>query len=397
MTPVLLALVQLTWLGTHWLPTTRRPPPIRMSADNSAAELTKLKSTLLGLVEDGFSADVLAPLEAKIAALESKVATVDALPPLTDDQRRIWDLSDKIDDVLNEGVNSDAQSQEEADAYAKQRLTVLRNERKFLLRNMLRSNKEDYSFMTVILSQRSSTIPEADFPSVLGIAMTSPNAIERGLAAADEAAQAAETAAWAREREALAAADEAAAVEAQNELAAAAAANVDLVFARSFLVSEEERFGLPHRQVGKEMWNEAQDSARIRNFGDFLTSLKQGGGLNAALPSVQRIDPVVKAWVKEAAGDDEVERFSLWAGQTVEERFAEAWSDRKAFLTAWKDNVPMPVEYDAPAIDENLSPVGRIRQRGAASDSMSRMPDVDGGDDKVAKINKWFNDFLDGK
>ena len=57
----------------------------------------------------------------------------------------------------------------------------------------------------------------------------------------------------------------------------------------------------------------------------------------------------------------------------------------------------MPVEYDAPAIDENLSAVGKIRQRGTASDSMSRMPDVDGGDDKVAKINKWFNDFLDGK
>ena len=52
-----------------------------MSASKAEAELAKAQATLQGLVADGYGADVLGPLETKIAKLRSRVAGELLLPP----------------------------------------------------------------------------------------------------------------------------------------------------------------------------------------------------------------------------------------------------------------------------------------------------------------------------
>ena len=267
--------------------TLRQSLSVRMAEDSDNAELAKLQSTLEGLSADGFPPEALAPLRSQITSLEEKIALAklretleglsqDGLPPealaplreqiasleekvansadsldLSSEQQKIWDFCDKID------AAAAALAKDAADDFAKQRLSTLKAERRFLLNALLRSDAAAYTQLLSALSTRSDSEPiaDADFPSISGMAMSSAAAVEEGLASEAAATAAAETRA-----EAVKAAGEAAAAaaELENEAAAGAAAIVDVQFARCFLTSEERRCGLPHRYVGADMWSERQ-------------------------------------------------------------------------------------------------------------------------------------------
>ena len=98
------------------------------------AELDKLRATLEGLAADGFPAEALAPLETQIAALEKRVAKEDALPPLSEQQRRIWELCDKVEDEELRSTDEDAPK----------RAAILRSERTYLLDGLVRADLAEY-------------------------------------------------------------------------------------------------------------------------------------------------------------------------------------------------------------------------------------------------------------
>lgn len=186
-----------------------------------------------------------------------------------------------------------------------------------------------------------------------------------------------------------------------------------------------------------------QDAARNSNFRDFCIALQEAKGLRAALRTVSGADPVVEAWTAEAKGtgaldEDAGAQGGGWmdrlaaandkkasttrsfkvdklaammrepppealAGATVADRFDEAWSDRKGFVGRWARWLPREIgEDDIGGDDLGQSAIGRMRQRGDRSDPMSKRrtsrgvdnPDEEGMTDK---LNKWFNDKIDGK
>ena len=360
------------------------------------AELAKLQATLVGLREDGFPPDALEPLEAKIIAIEAKITAASALPPLDDDQRKIWMMSDDIDD---------AQSMAESgDDYAAQRLSTLRAERRFMMSGLFRQNPDAYVRLLEVLSTRAKTLPTADYPEASGFALTSVAAVEQAMAAANRVTADADNAARKAQELALAAEQQAAQVEAENEAQADASRTVDLVFARCFLTSEEALFGIPHKYVGKDMWSDAQDDARSQNFRDAFAVLVQrqdseGSVLKEALLKISRVDPVAQRWAAEAADAEDTAAAALKQAP-VELRLLEAWRDRTAFTAEWQARVPKNVEEDSLRFDgSSESAVGRMRRMGAATDSMSlrQRTDDEARDDWVDKANRWWNDNMTKK
>ena len=379
------------------LPAHRRPCLAFMGpVDDYEAELAKLKTTLSGLSEDGFPPEALAPLETKISVLEQRKVAASSLPPLSDAQSRVWSITDDISDAFTLAG--------EGDEFAGQRLATLKAERRFMLSALVQEGAEAYLAILEALQGRpdaSNTLAtDQDLPKLAGTVLDSAAAVEQALSA--QAVAAAEAAEAARKAQALAAAaeQEAAAAEAANEAFADSTRSVDVVFARAFLTSEESRFGVAHKYVGKDMWSEAQDDARAQNFRDACEALTQGGGgLDAALMKVSRVDPVARQWVREAEAEAEAKveakaEAKAEAGAPVAIRLAAAWSERDAFVAEWQSRVPKSIETDALAVDDaSQSAVGRIRQRGASSDPMSLRPG-EKENSAIDNANQWWKDNM---
>ena len=159
---------------------------LAMLAVDRSEELAKLLATLEGLKEDGFGPEALAPLEAKIAALTERVALAESLV-LTTEQRRIWRLCDDIDDEADR-TDSDSPA----------RLKVLRDERRFLLEKLARSDCDAYAQLLRLLADNGRRLAGPDdLPAIGGVPLDSAAAVDRALSAELEARSLAQAAAQA--------------------------------------------------------------------------------------------------------------------------------------------------------------------------------------------------------
>ena len=165
-----------------------------------------------------------------------------------------------------------AASQTDEDAPKRQQ--VLRGERAFLLDKLLRSDRAAYlELIPLLLEQRGMT--EADLPRVMGVALTTEETIELGLAQEARALEA-----QAERRAAKAAAEaavdaEGAIEEARREALAAEAVDADgisALFSRAFLASEEAHFKIEPKVVGYKAWSDTQERTRIASVRALLTS-----------------------------------------------------------------------------------------------------------------------------
>jgi len=369
-------------------PTPPPPPP-----SGAASELSKAEATLEGLKVDGYGPEVLTPLEGKIATLRERVGVESALPPLSASQRKIWEACDKINDEA-----------QQTDSDSAARLNVLRGERKFLLDALLRSDQWAYVYMLDVLAARD--IPAEDYPCRQGIAMVSADAVEEGLAAEAEAATTLRTVKDAELALAAEAQLAAAGAEAANEASAAAGdpSDIDLTFARCFLASEEERFNVRPRVVGRGMWTPELDAARLKTFRAFLVRLLEGKELQVAVAALARDDLLVaklkdesKEAAQRAASCREAARLGDAADAAADDdddanvglRLECAWAARADFVARWQGRVDSFVAPAEPSY-EGLSAVGRLR----AQQAWQREASGAAPDDTADKLNKWFGNFL---
>ena len=385
--------------------------PMRTPAGRAAActmgtrnadELGKLQATLSGLKDDGFPPETLAPLEAQIAELEAKVATEEALPPLTPEQRRIWDMCDDIDKEAGR-----------TDEDAPKRLSILRRERAYLLDGLLQTSSDAYLQLLPLLSQRG--LSDADYPSFDGVAMKSAVAVEARLQrildslkeqAAAQAAAPADVQAAGTGVAASGAADEAAMAAAEAEREAAAAMSdglVDVAFAKAFLISEEARLNIPHAVVGENMWSENQEKIRIKTVRTCITQLLDGKPILDALCAMAREDKLASRLRDEARASSVAaaaaapsRTMPVDVPSTVADRLEAAWKNSAQFVAEWQSRAPVPAEDAAPVDTDGLSAVGRLRKTGASSDPMSAK--ADSASQSVfgwSNLNDKFNDFID--
>ena len=110
------------------------PPELNITQQKTAAELAKAQATLNGLLADGFPLEELTGLQSQIADLEAKANAEASLPPFSAEQQRIYELCDAID---KEGTRSDED--------APKRAKVLRQERLFLLKQLLKADTPGYA------------------------------------------------------------------------------------------------------------------------------------------------------------------------------------------------------------------------------------------------------------
>jgi len=368
-----------------------------MSADDAAEEeLRKLMATLQGLQDDGFDADALAPLEAKIAALEQQISAATALPPLSDAQRAIWKLCDVID--KEQQFSGD-------DADAQQRITNLRGERKFLLTSLLRSNSEAYTVLLGLLQQRENALASEDFPVVGGAVMDCEEAIQevyvRALLSAGAAKKMEEEAAPAAAPTAPPPVDsdaeaEAAAAAAEARIEASLNDGVDPTFVRTFLWSEEARFGVKHLVIGERGWSRPQDKIRMKTWMAFARQvLEEGADWPTAKASLAMADPVVDALNKEAGGRASYADDEDRDGTSIEERLKGAYADKAYFLLRWQDRVKRE-GYTPDVKVDGLSRVGQLRARGKQSDPMSQTLEGESEFEGPTQLNKFFNNLMNG-
>ena len=345
-----------------------RAQPCFMSAES---DLAQAEATLVGLVQDGYGPEVLEPLQAKILQLRKRVSRELLLPPMSAAQRAIWTVCDRIDD------ESDA---EDSDTTA--RLGVLRGERKFLLDRLLGEDVSQYCKMLDILSARG--LNDDDYPARLGKPMASAEAVEEGLSAE------ASPAPVAREVSDAAAA---AAAEAANEasMATQAPTEVDMTFVRCFVASEEALFKLKSKVVGKEMWSQETERARLNSFRAFLTKLIfDEADVSAALTALAIADDLRQRFEREKRDSSIVH--SKASDARVAQRAQLAWLERADFVEAWSDRTPTSCEPLKPNY-EGLSAVGRIRAQRKYERELSGERPEDSAEAAAAKANKWFADW----
>ena len=366
----------------------------------NADELGKLQATLSGLKDDGFPPEDLAPLEAQIAVLEEKVATEAGLPPLTDEQRRIWDMCDDID-----------KEADRTDEDAPKRLSILRRERAYLLDGLLQTSSDAYMQMLPLLSQRG--LSDTDYPTFDGVVMKDAGAVMARLQtilgslkeqAAEKAAAPAE--APGMSVAAAAAAEEAAMAAAEVEREAAAMMSdglVDIVFAKAFLISEETRLKIPHAVVGERMWSEAQEKIRMQTVRKCLTELLDGKPILDALCAMAREDKLASRLRDEAKGASVAaaaaapsRTMPVEVPTTVADRLQAAWKNSGEFVAEWQNRVPVPAGDEAPVNTDGLSAVGKLRKTGGSSDPMSSKSDSEAQSVfGISGLNDRFNEFID--
>jgi hypothetical protein len=358
------------------------------AADNQ--ELGRLRATLEGLLADGFEEGALAPLREKISALEERMSASACLPPLTKEQRAIWDLSDQIDDEA-----------ERKDEDAPQRLEIRRQERKFLLSKLLDADRKAYLGLLPLLSERGALstddLPTRNVGDGVVKPMDTPAAVEASVVAIEAALakmEANRAAAKANRPSADAARAEESIEAKMRQDDAAVSEGVSRKFAQCFIVSEEARLGLPHRAVGVDAWTDALERTRVGSFRTFFDRLLEGATWVEAQSSLASADPLVLYWAKDYSSPN------IFGGGgkplegvvNVQDRFAEAWraddpNERARFVYLWTERLPASVEDDF-RDDPRAGGMARLRRQGASSDPMSRKA---GPRDFTSDLNEWWN------
>ena len=341
-------------------------------------ELQKLRATLQGLKDDGFGAEALAPLEVQIAALERQLNGFE-LPPLSEAQRAIWTLCDVID----------AEDDSDADV----RAANLRRERKFLLSSLQKADGEEYAQLLSLLERRATIISKDDLPTASTAAASSLRSSSSSSGTRAASLRAPKPMDESAEDPAAAAA-----ALAEAEIEASLNEGVDPTFVRTFLWSEEERFGIAHLVIGERGWSRPQDKIRMRTWMGFATKvLEEGEDWPTAKMCLAMADPMMDPLNREAEGKaiykDDVE--SEQDAGRVEARLRAAYADKRYFLMRWKDRVKR--EGFTPDVQlGGLSRVGQMRAMGKVSDTMSQTLEGEAEFDGISKLNKWFDDLMKG-